>query len=40
MLLSNSTGTAQTVITHLDGEVWNNLANKAVIKMPKYKLIN
>lgn len=38
MLLQNSTGTAQAVINHLDGEVWNNLANKAVTKMPKYKL--
>jgi hypothetical protein len=38
MLLPSSTGTAQAVISHLEGEVWNNLGNKAIAKMPKYKL--
>lgn len=31
---------ARDLVERLDGEVWDQLAEKAIAKMPKYKLAN
>lgn len=40
MHVKTSEKIVQGVFTKLDNEIWDKVAEKAVLKMPKYKLVN